>query len=212
MLQDQAYDYLIDMIKEGKLQTGKIYSLNQMSRELGISRTPFRDAVVRLAQERYIDILPSKGFILHKMTEEDIEETYQLRHALESYCLKQLSLHIDTARGQEYYRKISGKVESQRQIMGSSKSAEEFGRKDYEFHRSIVQYVGNEAMLEIYRSFMYRIFWLNVTSFQRQGRMEETVEEHTKLLSLIRNQNLAGIDALLEEHLSTPKKINLQLL
>lgn len=212
MLQDKAYEYLIEMIKQGELESDRIYSLNKMSNDLGISRTPFRDAVMRLAQDRYIDILPSKGFVLHKLTREDIEETYEIRHAIESYCMKQLAIHVDTARGKQYYDKICGKVKLQEEIIQTSKSAEDFGRKDYEFHRSIVQYVDNNAMLEIYRSFMYRIFWLNVTSFQRPGRMEETVMEHSRLLTLIRDKNLAALDALLEEHLTTPKEINLQLL
>ena len=212
LLQDQAYDYLIESIKKGELSYDKIYSLNQMSREIGISKTPLRDAVMRLAQERYIDVLPSKGFVLHKMTKEDMEETYQIRNAIESFCLKQLSRNVNTERGKQYYAKLEGKVESQQEIISTSKSLEDFGRKDYEFHRSIVQYVGNETMLEMYRSFMYRIFWLNVSSFSKEGRMEDTLNEHTEILRLIREGDLAGLEALLEAHLNIPKEINMELL
>lgn len=212
LLQDQAYDYLIESIKKGELSYDKIYSLNQMSREIGISKTPLRDAVMRLAQERYIDVLPSKGFVLHKMTKEDMEETYQIRNAIESFCLKQLSRNVNTERGKQYYAKLEGKVESQQEIISTSKSLEDFGRKDYEFHRSIVQYVGNETMLEMYRSFMYRIFWLNVSSFSKEGRMEDTLKEHTEILRLIREGDLAGLEALLEAHLNIPKEINMELL
>ena len=80
LLQTKAYDYLIDLIKKGKLKTDKIYSLNQLAKDAGFSKIPFRDAVLRLEQERYIDILPSRGFTLHKMTKEDIIETYQIRN------------------------------------------------------------------------------------------------------------------------------------
>jgi len=212
MLQDQAYNYLIDIIKRGDLETDRIYSINQMAGEIGISRTPFRDAVMRLAQERYIDVMPSKGFRLHKMEASDIDETYQIRSALESYCMKQLASHISTERGYEYYHKLEGKVKSQREIIASSKDPEAFGRKDYEFHRSIVQYVGNESMLEIYRRFMYRIFWLNVSSFTRKGRMEETVEEHSDLLRLIWEGKVEQLDPVLNHHLETPRKINLELI
>ena len=111
MLQDKAYDYLINKIKNGDLEADEIYSLNQMSKEIGISRTPLRDAVMKLAQERYIDVLPSKGFVLHKMTKEDMEETYQIRNAIESFCLKQLSRNVNTERGKQYYAKLEGKVE-----------------------------------------------------------------------------------------------------
>ncbi len=211
-LQGQAYDYLIEMIKDGGLEAGKIYSLNQMAKKAGVSRTPFRDAVLRLEQERYLDILPSKGFTLHSMTKEDIHETYQIRNAIESYCFKQLSLHLDTPRGQEYFLKMSKKVAMQKEIFGSTGSSEEFGRKDYEFHRSLVQYLGNESMLEIYRSFMYRMFWLNVTSFSKEGRMEDTITEHDEMLETIREQDLGKLERLLERHLLIAQDINLELL
>ncbi len=211
-LQEQAYEYLIEKIKNGDLEADTIYSLNQMAKNYGFSRTPFRDAVLRLEQERYLDMIPSKGFVLHKMTEDDIIETYQLRSAIERYCFKQLSEHLDTERGQQYFQKLSTKVAMQKEIMMTTASAEDFGRKDYEFHRSLVQYVGNESMLEIYRRFMYRIFWLIVTSFSRKGRMEETVQEHTLFLEKIKSHDIAGLEELLEHHLRTPEIISLSTL
>ena len=211
-LQTQAYDHLKNLIKNGDLQPDTIYSLNQMAKEMGISKTPLRDAVLRLEQERYIDILPSKGFVLHKMTRDDIIETYQLRNAIELYCFKQLSQGLHTARGQEYFQKLSGKVTSQKEIAATTRSNEDFGRKDYEFHRSVVQYVGNESMLEIYRQFMYRIFWLNVTSFSQEGRMDDTMAEHIRILELVQSHDMNSLEKLMEHHLTIAQDINMNLL
>lgn len=212
LLQIQAYDYLIDMIKKGELKEGEIYSLNQMAAKLGISKTPLRDAVLRLEQERYIDLFPSRGFMLHKMTSEDIIETYQIRHAIESFCCKQLTRGLDTQTGRAYFAKLQSKIERQKEIIKTTHSSEDFGRSDYEFHRSIVQYVGNKSMLEVYRSFMYRIFWQNVTSFQREGRMEETMEEHMAIFQKIKDRDIEGLEQLLDHHLSVAQNINLDLL
>lgn len=212
MLQVRAYDYLISLIKNGELKHDTIYSLNQLAKDSGFSRTPFRDAVLRLEQERYLDVLPSKGFMLHTITEEDIIETYQIRNALEVFCFKQLSLFLDTSRGQEYYHKLQTKVTQQKEIVQTTCSIEDFGRKDYEFHRSLVQYVGNESMLEIYRRFMYRIFWLNITSFSREGRMEETITEHDCFLDMLQKHDIHGLERMLEHHLKTAQDINLKLL
>lgn len=211
-LQTQAYDYLIAQIKEGTLRPDTIYSLNQMAKEIGISRTPLRDAVLRLEQERYVDILPSKGFVLHKMTKEDIIETYQLRSAIEFYCFKQLSIGLDTPRGQEYFNKLVNKVALQKEIANTTRLAEDYGRRDYEFHRSVVQYVGNESMLDIYRRFMYRIFWLNVTSFSQEGRMDDTMAEHEQILTLIENHDIDGLEKLMDHHLAIAQKINLNII
>ena len=211
-LQTQAYDYLINQIKDGTLRPDTIYSLNQMAKEIGVSRTPLRDAVLRLEQEHYVDILPSKGFVLHKMTREDIIETYQLRSAIELYCFKQLSMGLDTPRGQEYFNKLSNKVALQKEIATTTRSTEDYGRKDYEFHRSVVQYVGNASMLDIYRRFMYRIFWLNVTSFSQEGRMDDTMVEHEQILSFIQNHDMEGLEKLMEHHLTIAQEINLNIL
>ena len=211
-LQTQAYDHLINQIKNGTLRPNTIYSLNQMAKEIGVSRTPLRDAVLRLEQERYVDILPSKRFVLHKMTKGDIIETYQIRSAIEFYCFKQLSMNLSTPRGQEYFNKLALKVAQQKKIATTTRCPEEYGRKDYEFHRSVVQYVGNESMLDIYRRFMYRIFWLNVTSFSQEGRMDDTMTEHEQLLTFIETQDIDGLEKLMDHHLAIAQEINLNIL
>lgn len=212
MLQVRAYEYLKKLIINGELTEGILYSQKKLAEGLGISKTPFRDAVMRLEQERYIDVYPSKGFVVHEMTGDDIEETYQIRSAIETYCLRQLCLHREEERAQEYVRKLFTKVEAMEEIASGGGSYEEFARKDYEFHRSIVQYVGNEAMLEIYRDFMHRIFKQNVLSFTRPGRMQDTLQEHRHIMRALEKGEKETLEQLLEEHMQTAKQINLKLL
>ena len=90
-LNEQAYEHLKKMITEDQLSYQEIYSETKLSRELGISRTPFRDAIHRLVQEGYIDIIPSKGFRLHQLTKKDVVETFQVRSALETYCAMEIT-------------------------------------------------------------------------------------------------------------------------
>ena len=93
-LNEQAYDHLQKLITDGQLSYHEIYSETKLAKELGISRTPFRDAIHRLAQEGYIDIIPSKGFRLHQITERDVIETFQIRTALETYCTMQIARDV----------------------------------------------------------------------------------------------------------------------
>jgi DNA-binding GntR family transcriptional regulator len=210
LLQEKAYDTIKEMIKNGDLEPGKIYSLNQMAGQFDISRTPFRDAVLRLEQERYVDVLPSKGFQVHLMTREDIIETYQMREALEFYCLKHLIANQKTQDGRFFLHKLEKKVQAQAMIIDGDRNAEAFARKDYEFHRSMIQSLHNESMLAIYRNFMYRIFWLNVTSFKQPGRIDDTLTEHRRILQMIYDCDLEALATLLHEHLVVAEKINLR--
>ena len=54
LLQTKAYDYLIDLIKKGKLKTDKIYSLNQLAKDAGFSKIPFRDAVLDFQKFHFV--------------------------------------------------------------------------------------------------------------------------------------------------------------
>ena len=77
-LQEKAYQYLKEEILKGRFQYGKFYSETKIAAETGLSRTPIKDALTRLCHAKYVDIVPSKGFCLHKITKDDIKNSYEL--------------------------------------------------------------------------------------------------------------------------------------
>lgn len=107
-LQIQAYEYLKDMILSGKLDPDVLYSETRMSAEIGISRTPMREAIQCLSQDGYITVVPSKGFMLRKLSEEDMEETIQIRCAIEGFCAHKAAAEIETKRDSGFWRFWSG--------------------------------------------------------------------------------------------------------
>lgn len=105
-LSKHTYEHLKKMISEGQLSYHRIYSETKLSRDLGISRTPFRDAIHRLVQEGYIDIIPSKGFRLHQLTRQDVTETFQVRSALETYCTMAITRSFTTEKAKHLFREL----------------------------------------------------------------------------------------------------------
>ena len=59
---------------------------------------------------------------------------------------------------------------------------------------------------------MYRIFWLNVTSFSQEGRMDDTMAEHIRILELVQSHDMNSLEKLMEHHLTIAQDINLNLL
>ncbi|MBS7006823.1 GntR family transcriptional regulator [Anaerostipes sp.] len=212
LLQSKAYDYLKDLILNDKLEHGVIYSQKKVAEELGISKTPLRDAVLRLEQERYIDVYPSKGFMIHEMMEDDIRETYQIRNAIETFCLKQLVADFDSPNAQKCLIDLRAKIKQQQNLIETNGSSEEFARIDCEFHQSIVEFLENTAMLHLYEEYMHRIFWQNVLSFTREGRMQETIGEHKGIMAALEKRDRAELEELLNRHLSVAENINLELI
>src|SRR5699024_2021051 len=155
-LNEQAYEHLKKMITEDQLSYQEIYSETKLSRELGISRTPFRDAIHRLVQEGYIDIIRSKGFRLHQLTKQDVVETFQVRSALETYCAMEITRAYTSRRAKRLFRELHFNMEEMKEILETTQSIQDFCTYDFQFHVEIVRYLENRQFSDIFDTFMYR--------------------------------------------------------
>lgn len=209
-LNEQAYEHLKNLIAGQQLSYNKIYSETKLSKELGISRTPFRDAIHRLVQEGYIDIIPSKGFQLHQLTKKDVTETFQIRSALEGYCTVEIAKNSSTAKAKKLLAELERLTESMEHIMNTSHSIEEFIVYDFQFHHKIIHYIGNSQFSSIFASYMYRMQRLAALSLAHKNRMENTCREHTAILNAMSAGNVEQVYDATLQHMNTPKGINLE--
>ena len=86
-LREQVYDYLREELTRGKLIPGASVNLNAISQELGISKTPLRDALLQLDTEGFVTISPRRGVYVNRLTLEDIRNCYEIVGALETTAL-----------------------------------------------------------------------------------------------------------------------------
>ena len=212
-LNEQAYDHLQKLITDGQLSYHEIYSETKLAKELGISRTPFRDAIHRLAQEGYIDIIPSKGFRLHQITERDVIETFQIRTALETYCTMQIARDVkekNNAGLRSFFKELDWLMENMKEVMENDQGIDEFCEYDFRFHRKIIDYLENEQFSAVFASFLYRMKRLAKLSLQHDGRMAQTVEEHQAILDAMKNGDTEHIYEITMVHMDRPRGINLE--
>lgn len=86
-LREQAYEILRDELDKGELQPGSVIRQDEIARKLGVSRTPLREALLRLEQEGFVVIKPRSGITVRRLTEKDIRNLYQMIGALEASVL-----------------------------------------------------------------------------------------------------------------------------
>ena len=209
-LNEQAYNYLQKLILENHFSYQEVYSETKLSKELGISRTPLRDAVHRLAQEGYIDIIPSKGFMLHQMNRKDVNETFQVRSALETYCTVQICKEFSSRKAKKLFKDLDWIMECMKDIMETTHSIKEFSEYDFQFHTKIIDYLENIQFSNVFAMFMYRMKRLAELSLAHKGRMEQTCEEHMAILDCIKNGHTSRIYEITLKHMETPRDINLE--
>jgi DNA-binding GntR family transcriptional regulator len=87
LLRTQVYEYLRNELKAENLKPGMFINMNQLMENLGISRTPLRDALLQLQTEGFVTFLPQRGVLINKLSQQDIENMYEMLGALDSRVL-----------------------------------------------------------------------------------------------------------------------------
>ncbi len=209
-LQQQAYDHIKKMIESNELKSQEIYSETRFAKEIGISRTPFRDAIHRLAQDGYLDIIPSKGFRVHQLTPKDVDETFQMRSAIEGYCTLQITREYQTPKAIRLFSDLDELVFQMSRILKTTHSIDEFWDYDHRFHIAIVHYMENELFNRMFDTYMYRIQKLASLSLSHEGRMENTFAEHSAILEVMKCGDSSRIMEVTLQHMENPHDINME--
>ncbi len=186
-LEEKAYDYLKENILNGKFKPDEIYSETKLSKELGISRTPFRSALIRLSHDRYIDIIPSTGFKLHKLSSEDIWNTYQIRMAIEVFCTMDLASNKNSHDGVSTRIKLKRTIADMKEAIEQEKDIETILNHDMEFHRILVSSSNNPELIKMFNQFYYRLFTTAKESLSMPGRPQKALKEHQAIFDAIEN-------------------------
>lgn len=214
-LAEQAYDFLRNMIKSGRLKQNEVYSETKLSKEIGVSRTPMRDALMRLSQDKYIDILPSKGFRLHKMTKSDIWNTYQIRTAIEGFCAMNLQQQRNTEAGRETICAIKTDLNMMKDAIDKDASYETILSYDLDFHDKMVKFTDNPDMIALFESYKHLLSDIAFKSFEKQGRPLEAYHEHKEIYQMLAAEDEETVQQLyhsLMRHMEASRDIALKLI
>lgn len=207
-----AYDRLRDMIQNKELEFDTVYSETKLASEFSISRTPMRDALIRLSNERYIDILPNRGFMLHKPTHKDILEAYHVRLALEGYCVQIIAEDHLQPKGQETLSQMASWLERQKNANEAINpdSLVKFWQYDLAFHMCIINYVDLTSFNQQFETFMHFFTAYEVEGYLKMNRNDTTLTEHDEILAALKAGDPARAWKAIRAHLDTALEVTLK--
>ena len=213
MLNDVAYDHLRGMIYSGELEFNRIYSETKLAARLSISRTLMRDALNRLSQERYIDILPTRGFMLHTPTQADIVEAYHVRMMLEVYCAQIVARHYPDAKSRAAIDRMEDALFQQQRLLedDAAYSLSQFWLDDLIFHKSLLEYMNISALNLQYDTYMHIFMPHHLVEdtgiHQRQPRAldrhRSTLVEHAEITEALKSRDEQRVSAAIRAHLDS---------
>lgn len=210
-LQAQAYEHLKEQILSGCLSTGTLYSETKLSSQLGISRTPMREALQCLSQDGYIDVIPSKGFMIRQLNGKDMLESIQIRCAIEGFCIHTIASEISQAKGIQLLKELEHLLIQQEKSLSLNDSLSSFMDYDHKFHLAIVSYADNREFNQTFQRLMYMIHLTTKTALTVQGRIKDTLKEHKQIFLHLQNGEGDLAYTILIRHLMAPLNLHLEL-
>lgn len=207
-LQLQAYDYIKNHILSGELAPGTLHSETRLSAEIGISRTPMREALQCLSQDGYITIVPSKGFMIRQLSEKDMQESIQVRCAIEGYCTYVIASEIHTEKGQQLLKDLSQILQHMKDSLEKQDNYSSFIYYDHQFHLLLVNYLHNDEFNQIFQRLMYLIKLTSQSALAVKGRVSGTIKEHQEYYEALRSGDITGAYSCIINHLNMPLNIS----
>jgi len=204
LLQLEAYNYIKNLILTNELNVDTLYSETKLSKEIGLSRTPVREALQCLSQDGYITIVPSKGFKIRQLNLKDMRETIQIRCAIEGFCTHIIASEINTKKAKKTINELEKLLELQQKSVNKDDDYETFTDYDHKFHLIIVNYINNEEANHIYQRLMYLIRLTTKSALKVETRVQSTIEEHTNYFESLKKGNADAAYKTLIEHLMMP--------
>lgn len=207
-LKEQAYNYIKKDIITCKLMPGSDITENEIALKIGISRTPVREAILRLSQEGFITIYPRRGMVVSPITVQDVHDVFQIRKMVEPY----MAIRYSHVMSRDYLLEVQQEFDSFISPDGDV-SYDEYFDTDIAFHQYIIGCSKNDQLIDFMNKIYYLDYRIKVLSTLQQDDVEDRSKpEHSAIITALLNNNAAEIEKSLTVHLDNALTVALRRL
>lgn len=196
-----VYRVLKNNIMILKLHPGQSISEVEVGDLLSVSRTPIRESIVKLSEERLVDVYPQKGSFISLIDLDQIEEAFFMRKIVEKEVLK---LAVENF-SNESLKELEKNLKFQNIIAQMEEDHTELFFLDNDFHKIIYKGVRKERVwnsIQTLNTHYDRIRFLDAIE---KTNLEPTLIQHREIIDIIKNKDLKAIDKVMDKHLSNFK-------
>ena len=192
-LREQVYRYFRDEMQKGNLVPGSAINLNAISEELGVSKTPLRDALIQLESEGFVSILPRRGVMVRKLTLAEVRNFYEIIGALEAAAVRNVFQEI----GPGEIRRMR-ELNHLQQASFSEGDHDRYYQANLEFHEVFIRLSRNEPLSKLIWPMKRRLY-----DFPRHTYVsaweERNMDDHDRLITMMESGDRDGAARLLRD-------------
>lgn len=197
-LADRVQEILRDAILlEGRFAPGERLSEEALAAELGVSKTPVHDALIRLSAEGLVRIVPYQGAFVIKHTPHDVDEIHQLRKSLELLAMDLAQPHLDD----QVLSELLYEHEQIKRPLEGSQGFYDFEMVNRHFHDALAAMSQNQRLVDFLRILRARAVSRHYIAMRFPGRDDQALDEHVAILKALLARDHGRAKQLMAEHL-----------
>ena len=192
-----AYERLKDALQHADLEAGQVLSENQLSKILGISRTPVREAIQQLAQEGLVQVIPGRAITVAAPSVRSVMDVVHLRLLLEPELMRLSTESLGKDEQQELLEIVD--IMERACDVGDQQS---WSRNDTRYHEIIGEACPNQLLADVVLQMRNRAHHLaNIDSQTNPARLRECTAEHREIVECIVAQDADGAAEAMRRHI-----------
>jgi DNA-binding GntR family transcriptional regulator len=197
-LKDVVYERLRTEIIESKLRPGDPLREAELSKRLGVSKTPIREALVRLQRDRLVELVPYKGAVVSGYTRSDLAHIYQLRELLEGACARDAARSAtpdDLSLLATIVRETNAALAAGDEV----RMAELF----YAFDEVVYRQTQNPYIVDLIANLGVHLYRIGQLTLAIPGRFKTSAEQHEQIYEAILRRDAVEAEARMREHVTS---------
>ena len=208
-LRGRVFQQIRENILSGKYKDGMELREIALGEELGVSRTPVREALRQLELEGLVKIVPNKGAYVTSINAKDIKDIYKMRSMLEGLCARWATEHITDEQIDELEEVILlSEFHLKRGKEGQTQQVTEL---DGKFHEILYDASNSRILKHVLSDFHKYVRMVRKASVADPARAEKSIEEHKDILHAIKNRDANAAEILANAHMmNVMKNLNMK--
>jgi len=195
-LAQQVVERLRQQIYDRTLAPGSRLDEVELATQLGVSRTPVREALRQLAARGLVELRAGRGAFVTELTLQDQRDIFPIMARLEGWVAHEVASHATEA-DLEHLAELHERLER----WAAAGDVDRYWESNYVFHIAMQELVGNRWLQDILGELRRKLNLARHRSLKLAGRMDHSLAEHRALLRALRRRKADAADALMQRHL-----------
>lgn len=204
-LRDVVFQTLRTAILSGKLEPGERLMELHLAHQLGVSRTPVREAIRKLELEGLVITIPRRGAVVAQITQTDLEDVLEVRCALEELAVRKACRNMKEKQFEEL-RKAAQRFEQSvaaGDLMASAQA-------DVEVHELISEATGNRRLIQILNNIRSQVYRYRLENLKNKASHPDLIREHTQLVRALMDRDEEAAAQIIRIHIGNQRNAIIQ--